>query len=349
MSWSFKFLTNELRRHQQIAAYIYTELHDVEWEFNGFLNYDRTAKEFGYDPRIINESNTLPIDSPPVQRLPPGGIVKLDVASSHYSTRKYERVFLHWQMGGVDGQGRIRQDLARGKVPIRFPHRQVAHAHTIEIMMPDENMLCTLTLSARTDDGETIAQNFVHYFASADYPSQREETQRGLVLRAHPGKWTRAEWKAGMGDHDQGVANDGFFEWILPLNGADLAKARRLKVLCEASSHRADSPQTDDDVYSTTLQIFLNDVRVYDGVLRNHPHDSRGVLSYLRGGVGAYGYLVHAFAENEAITRIASKVEGDSLRLRYAVPAEALARGGLTIYGAECGRFPVCPTVIINW
>ena len=68
VSWSFKFLTNELRRHQQIAAYIYTELHDVEWEYNGFLNYDRTPKEFGYDPRIINESNTLPIDAPPIAR-----------------------------------------------------------------------------------------------------------------------------------------------------------------------------------------------------------------------------------------------------------------------------------------
>lgn len=37
-SWSFKFLTNELRRHNKISAYIYTELHDVEWERNGFLN-----------------------------------------------------------------------------------------------------------------------------------------------------------------------------------------------------------------------------------------------------------------------------------------------------------------------
>jgi len=37
------------------------------------------------------------------------------------------------------------------------------------------------------------------------------------------------------------------------------------------------------------------------------------------------------------------------LRLRCAVPANALARGGLTIYGAECGRYPVSPTVIIDW
>jgi hypothetical protein len=41
--WSFKFLTNELRLHGKLSAYIYTELHDVEWERNGFLNYDRDA------------------------------------------------------------------------------------------------------------------------------------------------------------------------------------------------------------------------------------------------------------------------------------------------------------------
>ena len=39
--------------------------------------------------------------------------------------------------------------------------------------------------------------------------------------------------------------------------------------------------------------------------LRNHPHDARGVLSYLRGGVGAYGYLVHAFAEGDLLQQIA--------------------------------------------
>ncbi|HTG44011.1 MAG TPA: glycoside hydrolase family 2, partial [Verrucomicrobiae bacterium] len=39
VSWSFKFLTNELRRHGSISGYIFTELHDVEWEYNGFMNY----------------------------------------------------------------------------------------------------------------------------------------------------------------------------------------------------------------------------------------------------------------------------------------------------------------------
>jgi hypothetical protein len=356
VSWSFKFLTNELRRHQQVAAYIYTELHDVEWEYNGFLNYDRTPKEFGYDPRVINESNALPINAPPAQRVGPAQPVRLEVASSHYSTRRFENVELQWAMAGVDSRGRFHQDLLRGRAPILFPHRQVAPARTLELRLPDSTMLCTLVLCVVAADGTRITENFLHYFISGGYPGEREETERGLILRGVPANWAKAEWTGGMGDHDKARAEDacyglgcGFFEWVLPLGGADLAKARRVRVLCEASSHRTDAPQTDSDVFPTTLQMFLNDVRVYQAVVRNHPHDARGVLSYLRGGVGAYGYPASAIVENALLREIAGRVTDDSLRLRCGVPVDAIVQGGLTIYGAECGRFPYCPTLVIEW
>lgn len=356
VSWSFKFLTNELRRYQQISAYIYTELHDVEWEYNGFLNYDRTPKEFGYDPRCINESNTLPIDSPPIMHVKPGETVRLEVASSHFSTRAYKNVSLHWEMGGMDTRGRVYQDLALGRVPIKFPHRKVAQAHTLELEMPDMPALCTLLVSARAADGMVLAQNFVNFFCNGIYPGAREEVARALILRGLPADWAAAEWSGESGERDKSRAEDscygfgyGYFEWKLPLEGVDLTKARRIKVVCEASSHRIDSPQTDADIFPTTLQVSLNDLPVYHGVLRNHPHDARGVLSYLRGGVGAYGYLVHAFAEGELLQQIAAHIEDGHLRLRCAVPPGSLPVGGLTIYGAECGRFPVCPTVIVEW
>ncbi len=356
VSWSFKFLTNELRRYQQISAYIYTELHDVEWEYNGFLNYDRTPKEFGYDPSFINESNTLPIDAPPIVHVQPGENIKLDVTSSHFSTRDYKDVSLHWEMGGIDTCGRVYQDLANGRVPISFPHRQVAPAHTLDLKMPENQMLCTLLVSARSTEGNVIARNFVNFFCNGVYPVAREESPRALVLRGLPPDWAAAEWSGESGDRDKARAEDicygfghGYFEWKLPLEGADLSKARRVKVVCEASSHRIDNPQTDADIFPTTMEISLNGVPVYHGVLRNHPHDARGVLSYLRGGVGAYGYLVHAFAEGDQLNQIASKDGDGNLRLRCAVPPGALPMGGLTIYGAECGRFPVCPTVIVEW
>jgi hypothetical protein len=356
MSWSFKFLTNELRRHQQISAYIYTELHDVEWEYNGFLNYDRTPKEFGYDPGSVNESNTLPLDAPPIQRVSPGQIIRLDVASSHYSSRKYDRVSLCWALAGIDAVGRFHQDLASGSVPIPFPHRQVAHAHTLELRAPAQTMLCVLTLTAHAPEGAVIARNFIHLFVTMGYPSQREEIGRGLILRGTPSDWIHGEWSASIMDRQMSRAEDlcfgtghGYFEWMLPLGRAEISRARRLRVLCEASSHRADNPQTDANIFPTTLEMFVNDVPLYRAVLRNHPHDARGVLSYLRGGVGAYGYPAYALAECDSLARIAGNVSDDSLRLRCAVPPAALAQGGLTIYGAECGRLPLGPTLMIEW
>jgi hypothetical protein len=259
-------------------------------------------------------------------------------------------------LGGVDTRGRHLQDLARGSVPIPFPHRTVAPAHDIDLIMPEFPVLATLWVQACREDGAVIARNFIHYFVSQGYPPVREELPRTLVIRGTPADWISSEWSGGTIDRELERAMDccygqghGYFEWLLPISNADLSRARRLRLLCEASSHRVDCPQTDEDIFPTTLEMSLNGVRVYQATLRNHPHDSRGLLSYLRGGKGAYGYLVHAFAEGATLRRIVAGHGSDHLRLRCGVPKKSAADGGLTIYGAECGRYPVSPTVIIEW
>lgn len=79
VSYSFKFLTTELRRHDKICGYVYTELTDVEWEHNGYLNYDRSPKEWGYDAFVpgmrladLNGTDMVGLDCPPCQTLRPG-------------------------------------------------------------------------------------------------------------------------------------------------------------------------------------------------------------------------------------------------------------------------------------
>ena len=59
----------------------------MEWERNGFLNYDRTPKYFGYDPTIVNQGDVLPIDAPPVASYTPGEEMVIDVSSSHFARR----------------------------------------------------------------------------------------------------------------------------------------------------------------------------------------------------------------------------------------------------------------------
>jgi hypothetical protein len=320
------------------------------------MNYDRTPKEFGYDPRIINESDVLPINAPPISRCAPGQRVKIEVASSHYSNRKHQNVILSWRLSGVDSVGRQHQDITRGTVPIPFPHRRVAHAHTIEFELPNQTMLCALDVEAlEVENGESVAQNFIQFFVTSGYPPAREDIPRCTILRARPADWAREQWNGYSGNREEESNQDmawgygqGFFEYDFPTEGIDLRNANRARVLCEASSRRIDTPQTDADKFPTSLQMVLNGVRIFEEILPNHPHDSRGVLTYLRGGAGAYGYLASATVEGALFKQIAESAH-THLTLTLAVPPTAMAQHGLQIYGAESGRFPVAPTIAIEW
>ncbi len=357
ISWSFKFLTNELRRQPKLSAYVFTQLHDVEWEYNGFLNYDRTPKEFGYDPVLINAGDVLPVDSAPVRRAQPGERVRVEVSSSHYSAQPRDNVILQWRLSGVDGLGRIHPDLARGGEPIRFPHRRVAPVATVEFALPDTTMLCKLALRAvDARDGEVIAENYVEYLVSSGYPAAFEQTtNQEAILRLAPGDWAAAEWSEQTSDRAVMSGADacsgggsGFFEWDVPLTHTGWNDAKRLRVLCEASSCRPDTPQTSLDLFPSTLRIRLNGILIHSCAVPDHPHDSRGVLSYLRGAVGAYGYLEQVVVEGDLLQRVRGSIRDDRLRLRFEVPADVPARNGLTLYGPECGRYPLGPSIVLE-
>ena len=141
----------------------------------------------------------------------------------------------------------------------------------------------------------------------------------------------------------------GYFEWDFPMERSALDRAIRLRVLCEVSARRGDYPQTDDDLYPTDVRITVNEEALFHSVLSNHPHDSRGVLSYMRSNRGAYGYLANAVAEGGSLQRIQESTGDGVVRLRCSVPADSMPQGGLTVYGAESGRYPICPTLVLEW
>ena len=87
--------------------------------------------------------------------------------------------------------------------------------------------------------------------------------------------------------------------------------------------------------------MLLNGELVHVAAIPDHPHDARGVLSYLRDARGAYGYLAQVMVEGELLRRVRERGGDDLLRVRFEVPPDVPARNGLTIYGAECGRYPL--------
>jgi hypothetical protein len=356
VSWSFKFLTNELRRHGQLSAYIYTELMDVEWEFNGLMNYDRTPKEFGYAPSIINQGDVLPINAPPISQLEPGGTTDVEVLASHFSRRRRDGVTFHWLYSGMDTIGTHHPSLARGYAEIPFRHHRVELARRLQLALPDEAMLCTLSVAAVTPRGEQIASNFIQHFVCGSAPLEREDKGQVLILRRRVQDWDDAKWSGGY--HTREVAEQrrvcqgmggGYFEWVFSDKAlANLADARRVTVLMEVSAARHNCQQTDSYRYPSRYEVSVNDLPILRSLLPDHPHDTRGALSYLRGDSGAYGYLHRPTLENGMLGAVAERASVDGiLKIRTSVPSDP--EGGLTLYEYDSGRYPIALTLIIEW
>ncbi len=356
ISWSFKFLTNELRRHGRLSAYIYTELTDVEWEYNGFLNYDRTRKEFGYSPRLVNQGDVLPINAPPIRRVSPGEMIDVAVLSSHFSRRPHDDVTLHWIYSGIDTLGICHTAMARGRGEIAFRHHRVELARLLQLTMPEEPMLCTLAVSAVTATGEIIAENFVQHFVCKEPPPERDDRGHTLVLRRRVENWESAEWVGAVSSREEAARTGacygkvaGYFEWVFSDEMLHhLARARRIRVLVEVSSRREGTPQTDSHRHPSRFELLINGLPVHRGILPDHPHDTRGALSYLRGGRGAYGFLIRASIENGLLQSIAESAAADGV-LRFRCAVTGSPQGGLTVYDYDAGRFPISPTVCIEW
>ncbi|MFD7994817.1 glycoside hydrolase family 2 protein [Streptomyces mexicanus] len=66
-AWHLRWQTQEMRRHDRLAGYVYTELYDIEHESAGLLDFHRGAKDLaGVDPAHVNAPTTLVLDVTPV-------------------------------------------------------------------------------------------------------------------------------------------------------------------------------------------------------------------------------------------------------------------------------------------
>jgi hypothetical protein len=340
-----------------LSAYIFTQLTDVEWEYNGLLNYDRTPKQFGYPPHLINQGDVLPINAPPVSRVSPGSAGEVEILTSHFSRQEREGVTLHWHYAAIDTLGAIHTQIARGWLPVPFRKFRVESVLRLKLTFPPEPMLGTLWVTAVTARGETVAANYIKHFISNGPSPLREERGATLILRRVVNQWSDAHWSGGMDAPASSQLTDkcqgrgaGYFEWEFADDSLrHLGAARRVRLLCEASACRADVAQTDSFATPTTCQVTLNGLPVLNPTLPNHPHDSRGVLSYLGGYCGAYGYLMKAVIEDGFLERVAATATDGILRLRCTVPEAGPFVGGLTVYGESSGRYPIAPTLVIEW
>ena len=346
VSWCFKYLTNELRLHPKICGYIYTELQDIEWEHNGFMNYDRSVKEFGYDYLDINTLDFIAIDYPPGTTVAPGEQIKADVYTSHFSHKTITGTTLHWKLDTMSATGHVTRANVSGSVEIPFPQYQVQHVHQLELRIPDVHpAVGTLHVWVTDRTGTVVARNFINFEHFSELPQAIESDDSGTVrLNYTPENVSESSWdEPAISEHLFSAVGSGYVEYEVPFpEGLSAAEAAEMELVFEASSSYGGARQTEPEKYPSDVTISVNGVEIDTVRIPDCPADARGALSYINGQPGTYGYLHNVKVDPS------NALNADVLTVRYEVKADAEAKGGFALYGARMGRYPTGPHLLIH-
>ncbi|MBU4335336.1 MAG: glycoside hydrolase family 2 [Actinobacteria bacterium] len=165
-AWSLRWQTQELRRHDRFAGYVYTELADVEHEMAGLVDADRRPKDLGgLDPADVNADTVLVVDLVPQRSgadLPvPSHGFELDVHVSHHGVAPVAgRVRAAWVPAGTPF-GALRATVAVESGPVTAEPFVLSPAVTVEIPTPGPVGAARLHLWLVDGDGQTRARTFV--------------------------------------------------------------------------------------------------------------------------------------------------------------------------------------------
>ena len=345
VSWCFKYLTNELRLHPKICGYIYTELQDIEWEHNGFMNYDRSVKAFGYDYLDINTLDFIAIDYPPGTTVAPGDEIKADIYASHFSHKAITGTTLHWQLDTMSATGAVTRANVSGSVDIPFPQYQVQHVHQLELQTPDIHpAVGTLHVWVTDQAGTVVARNFINFEHFVELPQPVESDASGTVrLNYAPENISGSSWdEPTISDHLFAAVRSGYVEYEIPFpEGLSTADVAEMALVFEASSFYGGARQTEPEKYPSDVTISINGAEIEIVRIPDCPADTRGALSYINGHPGIYGYLHNLKIDPSRV------LNAKTLTIRYEVKADAEAKGGFALYGARIGRYPTGPHLLI--
>ncbi|MFB6290408.1 MAG: glycoside hydrolase family 2 protein [Candidatus Bipolaricaulia bacterium] len=360
VSMPFRFTTNELRKHEKCAGYVYTELQDIEWEKNGVYRYDRSSKEFGYDLTNINSLDYIAIDYPPAKKVEPGKSLEIPVKLSLYSGKVPKNARLLWQIEGVDSFGSsFSSDPKTKKVDIS--HYRAYSIGKLNVQLPDKHFSGKLKIQLLADDN-IFAENFVRLATTpaGQNTSSGEDGGRVQLKYLDPGGYVNKSWAHTSGTEMldgkvEAVYGRGSGYFVYQLNPERIESPEeiaKMEFLAEFSSYCPGRKQTDAKNHPTDVKVEINDITVGRWLIQDRPIDSRGTLSWLNGYKGgAYGYLKKALLPETKLSRIKqSLVKGDTLNIKLSVPTDRpIHPGGLTIYGKELGRYPLGPAIKIEY
>ncbi|HJS44578.1 MAG TPA: glycoside hydrolase family 2 TIM barrel-domain containing protein [Gemmatimonadales bacterium] len=257
----------------------------------------------------------------------------------------------------------------------------------LSVTLPDEPAVVVLATRLEGDDGVTLQRNFMTFVVEGDRPppdtvrladGRRARVARVPATAVRDGHWTLKQWTI-LGDRKLNGAGSGYFEYRIPWPaGLDARAVESAAFIVEASAKRLNGkdrdstvaehgdymrgggfhdpsrnpnsyPMTGEHPFPSAVTVRVSGVVAGRVHLPDDPADSRGILSWHaqpRDGhlyeAGSYGELLRIPLPPAALSAAARTRE-----IVVRLEVDTALPGGLAIYGARFGRYPVDPTVIL--
>ena len=268
----------------------------------------------------------------------------------------------------------------------RVPYRpwMTQQLAPLPVTMPHEPAVAVLAVSLEDAAGTVLHRNFTTFVIEGEPPAAATLADGARVRAVHvpaasisSARWSLKQWSV-LGGRKIDGAGSGYFEYRIPwpagLTASSIAGAT---FLVEASAKRLNGkdrdttvsanddymrgggfhdpsrnpnsyPMTGTTPFPSAVTVTVNGLLAGRWELTDDPADSRGILSWHAQPhdghlyeAGSYGQLLRVPIPAPVLMEGA---RGGSIVVRLAV--DAALPGGLAIYGAGFGRYPIDPTVL---
>ncbi len=318
------------------------------------------------------------------QAVTPGQMVQVPLWASFLADDRPagDSLSLRTELYGWNSLGEKRSYGTSSRRVVYRPYMSEALA-PLTVTMPGEPVVAVLALRLEDASGTVLHHNFTTFVVEGSAPAvalladgRRARISRVAARDYSDSRWSLKSWKVLDGLKVNG-AGSGFFEYRLPwptgLARADVEdatflvelSAKRLNGKDRDTTARDDGdymrggglqdpsrnpnayPMTGTTPYPSAVTVRVNGTLAGRYELADDPADHRGILSwhaqkrdrYLR-EAGSYGQLVRVNVPASALDA-AARTGAVTVRLEV---SDALP-GGLAVYGAHFGRYPLDPTV----
>lgn len=357
-SWDYHRAVNAFRRHPKVAGWLYTELHDVINEWNGYWRFDRSEKETGLGGlvegmslRDLHAPLYVVVGDSLSRTVRPGERVEVPLYASFLtgSTAYGDSLRLDAELYGWTSLGEKRT-WSRTTRAIAYRPWMVEPLAPLVVTLPAEPAVAILAVRLTDAAGTVLQRNFCVFVVQGELPSEVRlaDGRNARVIRVAPASFDSARWSLKQWNVMDGLkvngAGSGFFEYRVPwpagLAPADVASA---SFLAEVSAKRLlgkDRPeagriQGDFMLGQGTLDPSLNPNAYPMTDLSRHPS---AVAVRINGVTAGRRFLANDAADHRGILSWHAQLMDGRLReagsygelLDVAVPREALERAAGT-------------------